>query len=79
MQRGAWGAGMTRIGRDGRLKRRMQNKLDKLAEAGERLITAKTTETWMGVIIGFGLVMLLIWSFQAVCLGLREIAKAGGM
>lgn len=68
---------MTRIGRDGRL--RLMTRLDRLAEAGERLITAKTTETWMGVALGFGLVMFLVWGFQAVYLGLRMIAKAGGM
>jgi len=57
----------------------MPGKLDKLAAAGERLITAKTAEIWMGIIIGAALVMFLVWSFQAVCLGLREIARAGGM
>jgi len=60
-------------------ERQRMNRLDRLAAAGERLITAKTNEIWMGIVIGFGLVMFLIWGFQAVCLGLREIAKAGGM
>ncbi|CEP67845.1 Uncharacterized [Moorella glycerini] len=57
----------------------MRDWTDRLAAALEHLICAKTNEIWMEIVIGFGLVMLVIWGFQAVCIGLREIAKAGGM
>lgn len=58
---------------------RTMTRLDKLAEAGERLITAKTAEIWMSVVIGFGLIMLVIWGFQTVCLALRELARTAGI
>lgn len=54
-------------------------RMDRLAEALERLITAKTNEIWMSVVIGFGLVMFLIWATQALFIAAREIARAGGM
>ncbi len=55
------------------------NRMDRLAEAIERLVCAKTNEIWMSIVIGFGLVMLVVWGFQAVCFALREFGRANGV
>ncbi len=57
----------------------MRDWTDRLAEAGEKLITAKTAEVWFGIIIGWGLVMFVVWGMQALFIAAREIARMGGM
>ena len=52
---------------------------DRLARAGERVLMAKANEIWMSIVIEFGLIMLVIWGFQAACIALREVARMGGI
>lgn len=83
-----WNVGMLRVYLDGRL--RILTRLDRLAEALDRFLNAKaelieraivaeTNKVWMSIVLGFGLVMLVIWGFQAVCIALREFGRANGV
>lgn len=62
-----------------RLAIALERFLNAKAELIERTIVAESNKIWMGVVVGFGLVMLTIWGFQAVCIALRELARTAGM
>jgi len=66
-------------GRLNRLAVALERFLNAKAELRERAVIAETNKVWMGIVIGFGLVMFLIWSMQALFIAVRGIAKAGGM
>lgn len=57
----------------------MPGRIDRLVGAIERLICAKTTEIWMNIIIGTGLVLLTIWGVQAIYTALHQFAKMNGV